>query len=204
MALDLTPLERAAERAGLPGLRARMVPHDRRRDLWFEWRGGELLVSERVLDRCPPAEASALLVDAIVLARRRGRARRSTAIGVAVVVLAVFALQVGQAWVSKAGVRSWLMPATAGLFAGLVFLMFWGPTRSAASRLAADDEAVALLGDAVPLVRGFNLMGQEEVRMGGVRIRARPDLHARAERLVRLHRLREAPPAVPGVPAGDG
>ena len=54
MTPDLTPLEQAAARAGHPGLRARLVPHDRRTGRWFEVRGEQLLVSERVPDRCPP------------------------------------------------------------------------------------------------------------------------------------------------------
>jgi len=65
--------------------------------------------------------------------------------------------------------------------------------RAGRARIQADDEAVRLLGDPVPLVRGFNLMNHEELRVGPWRSKARPDLHRRAERLARLHRLREAP-----------
>jgi len=181
MPLDLTPLERAAERAGLPGLRARVVPHDRRRAWWFRWDRGELRVSERVLELCPPAEASALLVDSIVLLRRLRRVWMTS-------IVALLALAAVAIWAEFAG--SWLArPA----FVALGVAVAGHFVRAGRARIQADDEAVRLLGDPVPLVRGFNLMNQEELRVGPWRSKARPDLHRRAERLARLHRLREAP-----------
>jgi len=181
MAPDLSPLEVAAACAGRPGLRARGVPHDRRRGSWFRWRDGELLVSERVLELCPPTEASALLIDAIVLQRRLTRVWLRTG----------FALIVSGALLGLAlSTGSWLRtPAlSACLFAVLFHFVLAGR-----ARLQADDEAVHLIGDPVPLVRGFNLMNQEELRVGPWRSKARPDLHERAERLARMHRLRERP-----------
>ena len=181
MVLDLSPLERAAALAGRSGLRARMVPHDRRRDRWFRWQAGELLVSERVIDLCPPAEASALLVDAIVLDRHMARARWRSALAVVGVGLVL-------AWAAWAG--SWIrQPALVAFGVALTFHF----VRAGRARLQADDEAVRLIGDPVPLVRGFNLMSQEELRVGRWHGKARPDLHRRAERLAALHRLREAP-----------
>ena len=181
MDLDLSPLERAAELAGLPGLGACVVPHDRRRAWWFRWDRAELRVSERVLDLCPPAEASALLVDAIVLRRRMQRVWTTSALGMLVVTAVAIWAQSAGSWVAR---PAWvaLGVAVAGHF-----------MRAGRARIQADDEAVRLLGDPVPLVRGFNLMNQEELRVGPWRSKARPDLHQRAERLARLHRLREAP-----------
>ena len=181
MAPDLSPLEAAAARAGLPGLRARVVPPDRRRAWWFRWDRSELRVSERVLDLCPPAEASALLVDSILLRRRMARVWITSV--VALLSLAAVAL-----WAQSAG--SWVArPALVALGAAVAAHF----VRAGRARIQADDEAVRLLGDPVPLVRGFNLMNQEELRVGRWRTKARPDLHQRAERLARLHRLREAP-----------
>jgi hypothetical protein len=181
MALDLSPLELAAARAGLPGLRARVRPHDRRRPRWFRWDAAELLVSERVLDLCPPAEASALLVDSIVLRRRMLRVWTTSAVAVLVLAgLAIWARSAGS-WVARPAFVA-LGVAAAGHFA-----------RAGRARIQADDEAVRLLGDPVPLVRGFNLMNQDELRIGRWRAKARPDLHARAERLAAKHRLRERP-----------
>ena len=181
MTLDLSPLERAAARAGLPGLTARVVPHDRRRDRWFRWDRPELRVSERVLDLCPPAEASALLVDAIVLRRRMQRVWTTSALAVLAIACVAIWAQSADSWVAR---PAWVMlgVAVAGHF-----------MRAGRARILADDEAVRLLGDPVPLVRGFNLMNQEELRVGPWRTKARPDMHRRAERLARLHRLREAP-----------
>lgn len=181
MALDLSPLEAAAARAGLPGLHARVVPHDRRRSSWFRWNRRELQVSERVLDLCPPAEASALLIDAIVLRRRLARVWRRTALALlACGVVGGLALWAGS-WVRT--------PALIALGLAVVFHF----VLAGRARLEADDEAVQLIGDPVPLVRGFNLMDQDELRVGPWRGKAYPDLHQRAERLARLHRLRERP-----------
>ena len=181
MAPDLNPLEVAAARAGLPGLHARVVPHDRRRAHWFRWDAAELRVSERVLDLCPPAEASALLIDAIVLRRRLARVWLRTAL-----TLLVCGTVAGLA----AWAGSWVRQPALVAF-GLAGLYHF--VRAGRARLEADDETVRLLGDPVPLVRGFNLMNQEELRVGRWRTKARPDLHQRAERLARIHRLREKP-----------
>jgi hypothetical protein len=181
VSLDLTPLEAAAATAGLPGLRARVVPHDRRRAWWFRWDRSELRVSERVLDLCPPAEASALLVDAIVLRRRMQRVWVTSAVALlALAAVAIWARSSGS-WIARPAFVA-LGCAVAGHF-----------VRAGRARIQADDEAVRLFGDPVPLVRGFNLMNQEELRVGPWRSKARPDLHRRAERLARMHRLREAP-----------
>lgn len=178
MTPDLTPLEQAAARAGHPGLRARLVPHDRRTGRWFEVRGEQLLVSERVPDRCPPQEAAALLVGELL----RGRRLRmlDTGFGGTAVIAAPAVL---------VGALAGHLPLLA---AGLVLLagvgVLW-PARRARAAQAADDEAVALLGDATPLVRALNAMDFEELHVAGRRLPARPDLHRRAERLVRLHRM---------------
>lgn len=181
MALDLSPLLLAAARAGLPGSHARVVPHDRRRERWFRWVRGELLVSDRVLDLCPPAEASALLIDSIVLRRKLERVYLRSA-------LALLACGVFAVWAAWAG--SWLAKPALVM---VVFAVAFHFVRAGRARIEADDEAVRLLGDPVPLVRGFNLMNQDELRVGRWRTKARPDLHERAERLARLHRLREKP-----------
>jgi hypothetical protein len=186
LAVDLTPLEQAAARAGLPGLHARIVAHERRRGRWFEVRAAELLVSERVLERCPPQDACALLVDELLL-RRRLRVLDTGFAGTA--VIAAPALLVGL----LAG-NTPLLAAGGALLAGVAVL--W-PARRARAAEVADDEAVTLLGDATPLVRGLNGMDCEELHVAGKRLPARPGLHRRAERLVRLHRLCSADAAPP-------
>jgi hypothetical protein len=188
MPLDLTPLEEAALRHGLPGLTARVVPPDRRRGTWFAWGRGELRVSEHVVDRCPPADAVALLVNAIVLARHAAAARRATrawAAGSLAVAAALALLRPG-------GLGQPLVWAVLAL--GLVSAVVLGAILRARATLAADDEAVGLLGDPTPLVRGLNTMDQDELRVAGRRWSARPDLHRRAERLARLHALCSAAP----------
>ena len=62
----------------------------------------------------------------------------------------------------------------------------------------ADDLTVARLGDAEGLVRALNTIHQDELRLGKLAFAARPDIHARAERLVKKHRLRLAPEAREG------
>jgi hypothetical protein len=204
VAADLTPLEQAAARVGLPGLKARVVPHDRRRGGWFRWRDGELLVSDRVIDRCPPEDACALLVDEVLVHRKlRGRLVRLLAsclvCGLLVAALArseAAARETGgpeggpvtasSAWYSSASLQ------VAVLF-GLGIGAWWWASRTA-SLQAADDQTVGLLGDATPLVRGLNEMNFEEIHLAGKVLPARPDLHRRAERLVAKYRLCDAQP----------
>jgi hypothetical protein len=189
MPLDLTPLEEAAARQGLPGLRARIVPPDRRRGTWFAWGGGELRVSEHVVDRCPPGDAAALLVDSILLERRMAGVRRAACAWGAGALAAAAAL----ALAGPGGLGQPLVWTVVCL--GLASAALLAFTLRARAAVQADDETVALLGDATPLVRGLNAMDQDELRVAGRRLRARPDLHRRAERLVRLHALCAAPGA---------
>jgi len=178
---DLAPLELAAARAGLAGVRARVVPADRRRGTWFTWGSGELLVSERIVDRCRPEDACALLTGEILRARRVRRMAAPFAAGVALAAAALAFLAL------RVELPAWARVALAAACATLA-VACWFALRLKAG-LAADDEAVALLGDATPLVRALNLMNEEELHLGGRRLPARPDLHWRAERLVRVHRL---------------
>jgi len=181
LTLDLAPLEAAAARVGLTGVRARVVPADRRRGTWFSWRAGELLVSERIVDRVPPEDACALLIGEILRRRRLSGLALPFGIGVALGVAALAAVLLSTDLSML--VRVLLVAATAAAAAAA-----WSTLRLRAG-MAADDAAVALLGDATPLVRGLNLMNEEELHMGGKRLPARPDLHWRAERLARVHRL---------------
>ncbi len=183
--LDLSALEAAAAKVGLAGLRARVVPRDPRRGSWFHWEGATLDVSEAVVDRCPPDDASALLV-MTVLERRRLRALRARVVGAVVGALVIGAL------------LAEFVGSGAGLGVGalaLVVVGVYAVYRRAEIWRQADDEAVVLLGDAQSLVRGLNRMNQEELVIGSVRTPARPDLHGRAERLIRIHRLLCEPPA---------
>ena len=177
--LDLSALERAAASAGLPGLRARVVPPDARRGTWFRWRGAELDVSESVLERCPPDDAAALLVMTVCERRRLDVLRRRLVIAAIAAIVAVAAVA------DAAGT----VPAVVSVALAVVALVAHGAHARGAIFRAADDEAVALLGDAQPLVRGLNRMNQEELVVGSMRVPARPDLHGRAERLIRIHRL---------------
>jgi hypothetical protein len=187
VAPDLTPLEQAAAKVGLNGLRARVVPPDPRRGTWFRWdeRAGELEVSERVLDRCVPNDASALLMNDVLLARRMSGVRRMAMGGVVLV-----AVLVAGAVALTAGTDGALRVLGIGLmvFLPLLLLIAWLGARVRAA-FDADDETVRLLGDAEPLVRGLNCMNQDEVVIGRFRSAARPDLHKRAERLVGMHGL---------------
>ena len=184
MVVDLSPLEQAAARVGLPGLKARIVPHDRRRGWWFRWGGGELLVSDRVIDRCTPQDASALIIDE-VFRRQRQRAivrLMLLVLGTASIAALVFV------W-TEAKWSTWLVYG----FVTLSTLVSLSVARASCAQLA-DDDTVRLLDDATPLVRGLNGMDFEEIHLAGKVLPARPDLHRRAERLVRLHRLCEAQP----------
>ncbi len=178
----------------MAGRSVRLVAPDRRRSDWFAFPAGEILVSERVIERCPPAEASALLIDAILFHRRWVGVRRVlggvAAADLALLVAGAVLLARGAGWVAIALV----IAGGAGLLAAGVLAVV---SRSHAGE-RADDEAVALLGDPSPLVRGLNLMNRDEIRLAGWRLPARPDLHRRAERLARLHRLCDGPAAARG------
>lgn len=186
MTADLTPLEQAAARVGLPGLKARVVPHDKRRGWWFRWGGGELLVSDRVLDRCAPADASALLIDEVL----RGRGLKRAELGFAIGVSAAVATGV-MPWIILGRGEPWVVLIAVGMFAS-AFALHAAQRAQAAEK--ADDETVRLIGDATPLVRGLNEMDFEELHLAGKVLPARPDLHRRAERLVAKHRLCDAQP----------
>jgi len=196
--LDLSPLEHAAELVGLRGLKARVVPHDRRRGWWFRWEDGELLVSERVLDRCAPADASALFVDE-VMRQRRLRSRRLLLLWIAApaaaLAIVLSLMRSGRHLDSNLQPDPWyLSPATLLLLAAVFGCCIVWAAGNAAAAEWADDETVKLLGDATPLVRGLNEMDFEEIHLAGKVLPARPDLHRRAERLVRKHGLCEAQP----------
>jgi len=193
MAADLSPLERAAARVGLGGWRAREVPADRRRGGWFTFRDREILVSERVLERCPPSDACALLMSTILL-RRRWRAPRRVLLG-SVVIDAI--LLVAAAALLARGARWAAAACFVAALTGLLGVAVGASISRARAALLADDETVALLGDPTPLVRGLNLMNQDEIHLGGRRWSARPDLHRRAERLARLHKLCSGPTPAP-------
>lgn len=182
MTIDLSGLEQTAARMGLNGLRARLVPTDRRRGRWFRWQAGELLVSERVVERLRPDEGQALLVHAVIDLRHR---RRST--GRWLLIVALLALAVGFSVSMSPAV---LMPAI-GVGAFLSFIA-WATLVSRAGQ-AADDEAVRELGDPELLVRALNTMQKDELHIGRWKTNARPDLHQRAERLVSIHQLRLPP-----------
>ncbi len=183
MTVDLTPLEQAAARCGLAGVQARLVPHDRRRGRWFRWNGRVLLVSERLLERCTPVDAVALLVNDIAARRRLRRTSLTTLL--LLVLVGVLALLVSLAEADVPAV--WLaLPIGGVALHGLLSRML------AIDR--ADDDTVALLGEATALVRGLNAMSHERMDIFWSRLPSRPDLHRRAERLARLHRLCEAQP----------
>lgn len=185
MAPDLRPLERAAERVGLGGLRARVVPADPRRDTWFTWneKTGELTVSERVIERCPPDDAAALLICEVLrkrrLARFGGWLFRGSILVVAL-IMAVFAS------INRDTIDPFQV---AGLWVVPVFLLCGWVSERMRAAMVADDETVSLLQDAEPLVRALNRMRGDEIVLGSHRATARPDLHRRAERLAQRHRL---------------
>ncbi len=181
---DLSGLERAAALAGLGEVEARIAPFDARVGWWFRWGRGTLQVSERIVERCVPGDAEALLVNAVI----EGRKLRTwkifwTCWWVFVVAFGAVGTLGGPDYAFLDG---WGL-LELGLFAvGAVVVMF---IQRQQFRLKADDATVALMGDAEALVRGLNAMGQEELRFGSMRMAARPDLHKRAERLVAKHAL---------------
>ena len=191
MPLDLTPLEDAAAKVGLPGLKARAVDPDPRTGRLFRWTGGELLVSDRLLERAGPAEGQALLANAVLCGRARRRALLR--LGGASAVVAGLLLVGLQA-------SPW-MPWLLGLW-GLGLLVAL-PVTWARATLQGDDDTVQHLGQAEVLVRALNLMNQDRLELAGRQVDARPDLHRRAERLADKHQLR-LPPERRSVPVlGD-
>jgi hypothetical protein len=180
--LDLCPLEEAAGRAGLPGLKAQLVPPDRRRGRWFTRRGSALLVNERVVERLGPPEGQALLVNTVLqwkhLAVHRRKVVRQIVIS-ALMLVAAYLLAPG-----FLGVVGGIMGAA------LIYVGFVGWSRA---MLAADDESVELLGEPEILVRALNTIHKDTLALGNKRIETRPDVHRRAERLVNMHQLRVAP-----------
>ena len=192
MTTDLSGLERAAAQLGHTGLRARLVPSDRRRGRWFRIAGGELLVSERVIERLRPEEGEALLLHAVIEQRhrRRGRERWLSVLGLT--ALAVWLVYSFWPWMTA-------LALILGVVVGLVAL----PLFRGQGSIAADDEAVQTLGDAELLVRAINTIQKDEIQLGSWRGNARPDLHRRAERLVTLHQLR-LPPELRSVPVIGG
>lgn len=194
-ALDLAPLEEAAAKAGLPGLKARLVPPDPRRGRWFVHRGDSLLVNERVVERLAPPEGQALVVNSVLQWKHVASHRRKM-------------LSLAAAALFLTAVASTISPGMTVLIAlltgvPLALRCFVGWTRAV---MAADDESVELLGDPEVLVRALNTMNQDRLDLGGKRVDARPDLHRRAERLVDKHQLRLPPErrTVPVLKAGAG
>lgn len=192
MALDLSGLERAAARAGLGTLVAREVPPDRRRGRFFRWTSSELQVSSHVLERLRPDDAAALLEHSVLESRELARHVRLSALMAAVLALALVAT-----WMLAPSVAPWLLPV-----AVLGWLVALAVGRAGAVQ-RADDLAVLALGDPEPLVRALNTIHQDALLLGGRRVAARPDVHTRAERLVRLHQLR-LPPELRRVPEHRG
>jgi hypothetical protein len=183
VAVDLGILEQAAARVGAPGLHARLVPARRRFDPWFEVRNGELLVSERVVERLRPDEGAVLAID-VLLQRRGGRQVRRKAL--------MAAVPGGLAY----GLAAILAPGWPSIVLALLVIGGLGvglPVGFARAALAADDATVALTGDPETLVRAMNRINQDELHVGRWHLPARSDVHRRAERLVDLHRLRLPP-----------
>ena len=176
--LDLAPLEKAAHLAGLVGMRARVIPTEVRLDRWFLWEGTDLQVSESVVEHCPPGDAAALLVQAVIESKHRHRL--STKGQWLLICLLVGA---GGAQWAAVGL-GWPILAV-----GLMALLVWWLGRRTGVAFRADDETVELMKNAEPLVRGMNRMNHQEMHLGRHQIPVRPDLHRRAERLVRLHGL---------------
>lgn len=192
MTTDLSGLEHTAASLGLAGLHARLVPAERRRGRWFRWLQGELLVSERVVERLRPEEGQALLVHAIIDGRHR---RRVLERWLGVVVLAVLGVWgLASAWPGAL----WPIVVVAIVIEVVALALLRG-----LGSVAADDETVRELGDAELLVRAVNTIQQDELLLGPWRRKARPDLHRRMERLVTLHQLR-LPPELRTVPTVGG
>lgn len=183
--LDLAPLEKAAERAGLGRLDAEIVPPDRRRDRWFEWSRTSLRVSERVLERLAPRDACVLLLNTVLLERRRRK--------LASILVLLWFVAVPLFMAATLLSEDVLNPFSVAAALGLVALLLAGPICWAASAHAADDDTVSWLGDADTLCHALNSMNQDKLQLAGRTLPARPDLHRRAERLVEKHQLRLAP-----------
>jgi hypothetical protein len=196
VAIDLSGLERAAAGAGLPGLTARTERFDRRRAGWFRWTEDELVVNELVVERLSPEDGAALLVHAIVEARHLARWRRR---------MLVLALTLTTTFVFFVLFYSALSPMRVA-FVLLLWFALIVPARRSASLQAADDEAVEQLGDPDRLVHALNAVHKDELHLGGRTINARPDIHTRAERLVKIHQLRLPSELRAGcdAPRGDG
>ena len=180
--LDLRPLEEAAGRAGLPGLKAQLVPPDHRRGRWFTRRGSSLLVNERVVERLGPPEGQALLVNTVLQWKHLARHRRKVALQILISALILLATHLLAP--DLLGLVGWIMGVS------LLYVGFVGWSRS---MFAADDESVELLGEVEILVRALNTIHQDTLTLGRKRVEARPDVHRRAERLVSKHQLRLAP-----------
>jgi hypothetical protein len=209
VAADLAPLEQAAAGVGLPFLKARVVHHDPRRGWWFWWGDGELLVSDRVIQRCSPADAGALLIDD-VLRRREVRRRTGALQGIAAFTVAGMLV----AFVHDSLFWHISFPSDAQLAAGvgdgpvpwvavvpllmLIVLLTVAiatlVSMSARTAEHADDETVNILGGAALLIRGLDAMALDESRGGGSVLNWHSRLHQRAERLRAKHRLCDAQP----------
>lgn len=174
---ELGGLERAAAAAGFDGLTARVVPPQKRRARWFVVAGSELLVNERVLERLRPEEGAALCTTELL----RQRVLRPWRLGLP---LAALALVAGAAFVGG----GLLAPGAALLLALLVAPALYG---LASQR--ADEQAIATVGNPDLVVRSMNVMNQDRLDVGGKQLDSRPDIHARAERLVERYELRLEP-----------
>ena len=179
---DLRPLEATLAGLGLPGRTARVVTHDGRRGWWFRWDERELRVSAKVLERCPPDDAQALLVNAVFERRRLSGLKRRALVSGLLLVVAVVAT------------GRWVAPPWSALPAALLGALWaaWVMVERSRARLMADDATVDALGGAEGaerLVRALNKMDIEELHLGGYHGSARPDIHKRAERLVTRHQL---------------
>ncbi|GJM20379.1 MAG: hypothetical protein DHS20C15_02940 [Planctomycetota bacterium] len=185
--LDLTPLEKTAERAGLGSLRAVVVEPNPRRDAWFRWDANELSVSRRVIERLRPDDACVLLLNE-VLTRRRRRALRPLAILALLLSLGVAVMLM--LFLLREDIELWMVLATVALD---VFVVGVTAITVAAAQQGGDDDTVAWLGEADTLCRAFNTMDQDRLELAGKRVKTRPDLHRRAERLAEKHQLRLSP-----------
>jgi len=184
---DLSPLVATAAECGHPGLVARVVAASPRRAVWFALRGRELLVSERVLERLAPPEACALLLNHLLRRRRLRRLALVVPIGLAAGAVG------GAALASAPGATGGLADAWPVGVIGLGLGVVIAAIARQRAVFAADDECVARLGgDPTPLVRALNGMNRAELRLGQLRVPAHPDLHPRAERLARRHKLCES------------
>jgi len=185
--LDLTPLQHTAERAGLGKLTVEVVPPDPRRDAWFAWDAQRLRVSERVIDRLRPDDACVLLLNEVLVRRRRRTLRPLVAL-ITAAWTATLVLAVGTALdAAVSGAWAFATAAVAG-FSSVALAVAWP-----AAQQRGDDDTVAWLGEAETLCRALNTMDQDKLVLAGKHVKTRPDLHRRAERLVQKHELRLAP-----------